>query len=434
MKAKNLILLYEMSHSEAMKLLNMQMGDDPHKAYKEMAKKHHPDRGGSTEMMQKVNQAYEMVKNMRSSSGGYSKEDYQKQKQEYERKQKEKLEKRKIMVKDLESQFSKYIKEYEKHFAPYFKLSKEPKISVDVGSYYYSTGYVKVNWGSEDGKTDIRLIIDIRPESGGSLAAPDSEETQYDIDYRTEVYHARGIHKMSQKRWSARTVSSFVFDPNKVFPESKLKKIIAKPVKKAMRKAEFQKALSLEVSKIGGMWFNDTFLIELGRPDDIVMTMFRTTFRGQSSWYVWYRKAERDKRTGKFWKIGAGSSQVADLPKLPTGFPESSLSIDMLLDLVKMVKAGEKIDQDYFKPAWDSMSESYAGKILRMIEDTVSHEVGLNNTHYHIRTDSNEKDGQWWEVEIYRILDGNEQKFDFKKFGSEQEAKDYVKSNRDKYE
>jgi hypothetical protein len=67
-------------------------------------------------------------------------------------------------------------------------------------------------------------------------------------------------------------------------------------------------------------------------------------------------------------------------------------------------------------------------------EDTVSHKVGLNNTHFHIRTDSNQ-DGQWWEVRIWRELpDGEKQEYDYKKFDSEEEAVDYTKSNYDKYE
>jgi hypothetical protein len=66
-------------------------------------------------------------------------------------------------------------------------------------------------------------------------------------------------------------------------------------------------------------------------------------------------------------------------------------------------------------------------------EDVVLHRKGLNGTHFYIRTDSN-KNGQWWDVIIWREINGKEQIYDKKKFNSEQPALDYVTKSYDKYE
>lgn len=58
--------LVEMSRSEAIIFLDLDLGyteDELKKAYRKASSKNHPDRGGSTEAMQKVNQAYDILKN-----------------------------------------------------------------------------------------------------------------------------------------------------------------------------------------------------------------------------------------------------------------------------------------------------------------------------------------------------------------------------------
>ena len=63
--------LIEMSSSEAEQILGLSgsySAAQVKSSYRKMSLKHHPDRGGSTEMMKKVNAAYEMLKKGSSSS------------------------------------------------------------------------------------------------------------------------------------------------------------------------------------------------------------------------------------------------------------------------------------------------------------------------------------------------------------------------------
>ena len=73
--------LIEMSASEAEQILGLSgrySASEVKSSYRKMSLKHHPDRGGSTEMMKKVNAAYEMLKkgsSSRSSSPSRSSSD-----------------------------------------------------------------------------------------------------------------------------------------------------------------------------------------------------------------------------------------------------------------------------------------------------------------------------------------------------------------------
>ena len=63
--------LIEMSASEAEQILGLSgrySAAEVKSSYRKMSLKHHPDKGGSTEMMKKVNAAYEMLKKGSSSS------------------------------------------------------------------------------------------------------------------------------------------------------------------------------------------------------------------------------------------------------------------------------------------------------------------------------------------------------------------------------
>ena len=63
--------LIEMSSSEAEQILGLSgrySASQVKSSYRKMSLKHHPDRGGSTEMMKKVNVAYEILKKGSSSS------------------------------------------------------------------------------------------------------------------------------------------------------------------------------------------------------------------------------------------------------------------------------------------------------------------------------------------------------------------------------
>ena len=62
--------LIEMSASEAEQILGLSgkySASEVKSSYRKMSLKHHPDKGGSTEMMKKVNAAYEMLKKGSSS-------------------------------------------------------------------------------------------------------------------------------------------------------------------------------------------------------------------------------------------------------------------------------------------------------------------------------------------------------------------------------
>lgn len=361
-------LLIEMSTTDAEKVLDLKDGDSLEKAYKKAAMKHHPDRGGSEEMMKKVNQAYELLKGSgnRNATGQYKSRDqfnrdYEKQRQEYEKRQKEKAARQNLILDDIYKKVQSTLDDYTAHFKEYFPLDKKPELKkVEAKGDLYNNGSIQLKWGTEDGKTDIRLHIYLRSTQGKGLSY-DADEPEYEVDYATEIYHNRKIHKIGTGRYQYNKLTSDVLDPTKIFTKPKLKRIISKPKTVKMRKGEFQKALTSEMNKLGGRWFNDNYIFDLGRADDVILTMFRMTgFRRNdpANWSLVYRKAERNKKNGDIWRIGAGyarSNKPDGVVDLPIGFPETSTALDMLAKLVKKIKKNKKVSKEYFKPAWDEI-------------------------------------------------------------------------------
>jgi len=350
MKLANILLL-EMSLEDARKLLAFDSKTTLDKAYRNAAKKHHPDKGGTDEMMKKVNQAYELLK---ASGGGksYSSMSDDERKAAWQaRKEEDKIQKEKnkkkmeAMLKEFSARFEKSINAYNEHFKEFFTLEK-PTTKEEVFSYLGSMrfwGKIKVEWPTKEGETEIRLNLEIKPEQGKGLA-DSSAEPVYNVDIETFLYHNRKNHKMGRRSWVANKSSNDALDPNKVFPKAKLKKIVAKVGVDKMTRKDFEQAIRAELKKYKPDFrFRDSIVFDFSRPDNYVVDMHRGVFNRTPYWTLSVKKINDKKNQLTYAKeardVFGAISWIS---------PESSKGLDGIKDFLNKFIKGTKIDKGHF--------------------------------------------------------------------------------------
>jgi curved DNA-binding protein CbpA len=349
--AERLLLLFEMSYEEAKKLLGIKDNDDVQSAYKAMAKKHHPDKGGSVEMMQKINQAYDLLKD--NKDGKLSFQDAKNNAYKTRQENYAKLER---MTKDLVSKIEKALPLYSKHFEDFLNL-KEPEINVNLKPPATAWGYdlseIKIKFYSEDDKTYISLDINIWADSNkGGLTL--NSENEYVINYNTFLYHNKKTHNMVKSRTSTWGKSSGeVLEPEKVFPKKKLQTILKKETKKISKK-DFEAAILIELKKYDAKYerYASAFVLHKPIEDNIVMVLSRTVYNRQAAWHVMFkRKTDRGLSAAILTK-GAGGSLPDHIKSTTFTIPENIKGLDLLLEFVKDVYNNKTVDKEYFKDSF----------------------------------------------------------------------------------
>jgi hypothetical protein len=342
------ILLLEMSLDDAKKLLGIDSSTSLDKAYKKAAMKHHPDRGGSDEMMKKVNQAYELLK---ASGGGksYSQMSDDERRAAWQAQKeatKQTTEKNKIRMEKMLSEFSdrfmQAVPEYNEHFREFFNL-KQPEIKTKLQNYSTNFwGQLFITWPTDDGGTQIRLVVEIRPEQGQGLGYTEGEP-EYQVDYTTSLYHNRKDHKMGRRNWNWRKTSSETLNPENVFPKVKLKKVIKKVDTGKMTKKDFEKAIESELKKYNPSYkYRGIIVFDFDRPDRLVVTLDRSVFNRVPYWNVMIKRMEPNKMIVYDRSVAQTHGQ-----SLWTS-PESSEGLDAIKDFLNKFIKNEKIDKEHF--------------------------------------------------------------------------------------
>jgi hypothetical protein len=248
----------EMSVADATKLLGLSTSfsdAELKSAYKKSALKNHPDRGGSEEMMKKVNDAYETLK----KSGGSA---------------------RKLPA---ENAFKKY-DDWAKIFAPaikadmmasfksdvwlkYFNSYSPTPLTVEIKSdpYYHSntyTGFIAEFSDAEKNTvfkfhfTTYLLNVYKKENTLGS------GDLSYPLSVWMEGYHAGRKQKFKQTEYTATSDHRVLKDPTVLVPTVKIKKMFAtgstSGKTKVVKKADI---ISHWKNKAGGDVIGDNFVL-----------------------------------------------------------------------------------------------------------------------------------------------------------------------------
>ena len=228
---KNFLTEITLSRGEAetiLKLPSSYTSDDVKKAYKVAAIANHPDKGGSKEMMQKINLAYELLK----SSSRTAKTTPTVNTNERV------LQVLDAMVKNLN------VAAYEKHFESIFKENFESKIETNrehvknKGVWFW---YITLTVHNKDRTKYFELSIMNSERPVASLGGGDAEQ---EISMRSFAYKNGKKIKMTQSVYNSVTVSKAMNSPESLFPKNKLEQDTAK---KKITKADMRSFLTKEM-------------------------------------------------------------------------------------------------------------------------------------------------------------------------------------------
>lgn len=320
--------LLEMSQEEALKTFNIKLGfteDELRKVYKSLSKVHHPDLGGSEDMMKKINAAFTLLK---KSVGKTETKSYEELSKEY-------TELAKGIVDDLNSKFKQDI------FEAYFKKIAEVDFITTITNYpdknfkgkttpYYAS--MKVEFKSKDGKFIIKMdvttsnLTDIKYSKG--LA---SSTNDYKIYTVTEAIAYNKTHKFGKSKWTFLDSHKVLNDPSILFPEKKLLDIFSGST--SNRKFSKRDMVAVINNKMNGKAGSgkDTYIIQL--QDDIYFAIYRMTFMRTAAWMFNTYLYQKYKHVGS----------ITGVISLPETEETAELLVDLYNDLKRLGNNPDKI-------------------------------------------------------------------------------------------
>ena len=230
---KNFIMEIKMTVQDALKvfgLTSVPTDKELSIRYKELAKKFHPDRGGSVSDMQRLNAANDYLK---SYAGTDHQQAFKSQKDINKEYWNLAAGAKAILKKKFKPEaYTAYFENiFQKRFTANVTFYPEKK---EGASPYYAG--IKAKFSSDDGESyfdlDISIYLtDMRRNT--SLSGADIDINLHVVAYG---FHNNRKQKMAQRDWKFTNTHSILEDPKAVFPEAKLKKSISAKNKKFTRK------------------------------------------------------------------------------------------------------------------------------------------------------------------------------------------------------
>lgn len=294
-----------MTHDDALELLDIDddfTEESLKKAYKKAAMQHHPDRGGNEEMMQKVNQAYDLLQKTETSKG--NRVDWDAINARYRKAGA-------IVVEQLKKDFKPDV------FSAYFKEKTGKTFTV---SYFFSPkedvksptfAGVTAIFTSEDKNTafSMRATTDLHDivYPRGALTSK-MEDIGYTLWVETEIFHENRKVKFKKTNWDKTQIKSVLYDPEKLFPSAKIEKMISgggKDKTRAFARRDMYVGIS---KKLDGKTADEWAYIPFGKDGKFQLSMYRAMFMRQASWSLVRLKLKETPHTE--WKL-----QIAFLPE-----------------------------------------------------------------------------------------------------------------------
>ncbi|QPI18011.1 DnaJ domain-containing protein [Pectobacterium phage POP12] len=265
----------KMSLQDALKILGAtgnETGAELSKIFKRASLRNHPDRGGSTEAMQLINKAYEMV----SSGSGSHATTVADQRAKHAKDKKEFEENLEAYFTNVNSYFRNTFnaQDFVEYFTKYTLLPTTFTLDIKKRTSWVDVVY---KFRSGDAYFDFNFVL--RPPSGSGLSAPTSSSLG-NVALSTFVLVGTKKHKMAVReyKWDKNPEK---ITPESLFPSTKLKSIF-EPVKKEQKykRADYFAAFNklLNASHSG----NDV-RIPVG---DYTITIYRNIMMRQGFWYL----------------------------------------------------------------------------------------------------------------------------------------------------
>jgi hypothetical protein len=196
------------------------------KAYRAASMKSHPDRGGSTALMQRVNEAYEVLSQHHepSRAGGKSKAE-------------EEAEYAQAAARSLHTVQAALAKAFDpatftQHFANATGKEFTADVKESVKDDYKKNPrmvVIEATWRSADGATvfSLRISVDLASAMRVRMLGGGEDSLAFTVTTRVEILHDSRKSKFQQRDWSFTSNSRVLMDPEDLFPAAKIKKMIS---------------------------------------------------------------------------------------------------------------------------------------------------------------------------------------------------------------
>ena len=325
---KQFLLEASMTIDDAFKILNINPKEkyDLNKSFKDASKRHHPDLGGDSEMMKKVNLAYELLKGKGIIPGTFIKKD--RKVEEAEVKQKVEIAsnalKQAFNVQSYLNYFSKYISEPLEH-------TFREKNTID----WWGTVVQIHEFFTKDRQTVFYIKlqaslsgVNFAKSLGGGLPG-------LQFSYMTDnwLYHNKRKQKMKQQTWDLKSNSLQIVDPIKMFPGDILKKVFTGKKDRPFRPRDFKAGLSRELH---AGFSKTSAIIDISTKDSLKLHIWRMTYLKKPMWYIFGTQG------GLYQK----NKQVFKTTKTLSPILETETSLNMIIELVKKLrKMGDNISK-----------------------------------------------------------------------------------------
>jgi hypothetical protein len=329
------LVIAKMSVQEALDVLDFdpqRLGDAAalKQAYRAKSMEHHPDRGGSTQMMQQVNEAYEVLVRQKGP-GSRGETPSEKIEKELKRNQAAAIVEQGLRQSFDEQKFTQHIEKFTgKKFTVTSKLETKR-------SHYSDYIFIEAKWVSQDGKTTFDLSVWSDTSNfqwGPRKLGTGGQDFSFSVSAQTAIFHETRKVKFRQNDWNLTSDSRLIFNPETLFPKKK----IAQMMTGKERKRKFSKRdMLLGLEKLVGakVWRSgkdDIADIPLGKDGGFTLQLRRITMMGQAMWVV--------SRTLWKGKIGYKGSERFDL-KGAKDIPEREAA---LVSLEQMRRKSSNLD------------------------------------------------------------------------------------------
>lgn len=250
------------------------------KKYYQLALDNHPDKGGSTEKMQLINAAYEVLKQSVGTGSDTSKFDWEKNRQEYRELGKQ--------IKDvLVSGFNgeKFVDYLNSVTGLKFDFKITDTFPKETDYSPYGAGF-SAEFSTADKSTKFMFSIYANittvkyTDTSKSLTGETSKEISFDLTISTDVFHNNKKHKLAQKNYSFTNDHSFYKDPSKLFPADKVTKIVSGAT--SQRAFSRRDMYSFLQNKLGADTDKDFAYIPIR--DDYKLVIFRSVMMRTPVW------------------------------------------------------------------------------------------------------------------------------------------------------
>ena len=307
--------LIEMSASEAEQLFGLTgsySAADVKKVWRKMSLQHHPDRGGSTEMMKKVNVAYDLLK----KGGTVKKASQQDQADAFWAEMNKNKE---AAVRHIQKNFdsSVYLKHLEKVTGRKFEIMSE---KLDNAKLSFKVG-LKVRFHSVEGFDVFDLTLTIQPPSGPTKQLSKQGQDEYTVIFSGDAMLDGKDYRLYYNNRGYRSIKSLdISNPEIVFPKAKIQRHMKITSKKPLKKKDVETYFKT-AKKARKTTFGD-YIIDL-KDEGMHIMVTRNVFLRKGSYQIGLYK-----KRGKF-DYDAINSYIAFVPEGPNEV------LDMLEELGK---------------------------------------------------------------------------------------------------